>query len=108
MTPNTHSDDTLSPENCTNMAQVRAGVDATDEALIALLARRFAYMDAAARIKPDRTMVRDEERKAQVIANAVALAQSHKIPSDVIGALWEILVEGSIAHELNKWDDMRA
>ncbi|MBZ9779923.1 chorismate mutase, partial [Psychroflexus sp. CAK8W] len=46
------------------MAEVRAGVDHVDRALIALLAQRFAYMDAAARIKPERGAVRDEGRKA--------------------------------------------
>ena len=38
------------PEECTSMAQVRAGVDATDMARVSLLAQRFAYMRAAARI----------------------------------------------------------
>ena len=54
------------------MAEVRAGVDQVDRELVALLARRFAYMDAAARIKPTRDAVRDEARKAQVIANVRA------------------------------------
>ncbi|MFZ5794889.1 MAG: chorismate mutase, partial [Pseudomonadota bacterium] len=49
----------LTGPDCTNMAEVRAGVDHVDRALIALLAQRFAYMDAAARIKPERGAVRD-------------------------------------------------
>ena len=60
----------LAGPDCTTMAEVRAGVDAVDRELVALLARRFGYMDAAARIKPTRSAVRDEARKAQVIANA--------------------------------------
>ena len=67
--------DILDPEACTTMAEVRAGVDAVDRALVALLARRFGYMDAAARIKPERGQVRDEARKAQVIANVRAHAR---------------------------------
>jgi isochorismate pyruvate lyase len=54
------------------MAEVRAGIDALDAELLRLLARRFAYMRAAARIKTRREDVRDEARKAEVIANAVA------------------------------------
>src|SRR5438128_931327 len=50
----------LDPEDCSNMQEVRAGVDAVDAALIALIARRFGYMRAAARIKPVRGHVRDE------------------------------------------------
>ena len=50
----------IQPESCQTMAEVRAGVDALDQELVALIARRFAFMDAAARIKPSRDAVRDE------------------------------------------------
>ena len=90
--------------DCTTMTEVRAGVDALDRELVALLARRFAYMDAAARIKPERGHVRDEARKAQVIANARAAAESLGLPGAVIAELWEQLVEASIAYELASFD----
>ncbi len=89
------------------MQQVRAGVDATDTALLALLARRFAYMDAAARIKTDRDRVRDEARKAAVIDRAVSMAKEQDIPAETVRNMWEQLVEGSIAYELDKWDCKR-
>jgi isochorismate pyruvate lyase len=89
------------------MTDVRTGVDALDAELIALLARRFGYMRAAARIKPNRDAVRDEPRKAQVIANAVALAETQGLPAALIGSLWEQLVEGCIAYELGEWDSAR-
>ena len=47
------------PETCTSMIEVRQGVDALDRALVGLLAERQRYMDAAARIKTERTAVRD-------------------------------------------------
>jgi isochorismate pyruvate lyase len=96
--------DTIDPQDCTTMLEVRAGVDAVDRALIALLARRFGYMDAAARIKPERGQVRDEARKAQVIANACAQARAAGVPEAAIADLWERLVEASIAYELDKFD----
>lgn len=92
------------PEECQTMSDVRAGVDALDAGLVRLLARRFAYMDAAARIKPTRDRVRDEGRKAEVIANAAALAGELGIPAAVIAAMWDQLVEASIAYELEAWD----
>lgn len=94
----------LSGPECTDMAEVRRGVDAVDQALIALLARRFAYMDAAARIKPSRDTVRDEARKAQVIANARAGAVAVGIPEAPITDIWNRLVEASIAYELDAFD----
>ncbi|MDE0878236.1 MAG: chorismate mutase [Sphingomonas bacterium] len=96
--------DILPGPDCTTMAEVRRGVDAVDAELIALLTRRFAYMDAAARIKPDRAAVRDEKRKADVIANAQARAQAAGIPHEAIADIWDELVEASIAYELAAFD----
>lgn len=90
--------------DCTTMIEVRAGVDQVDRELVALLVRRFAYMDAAARIKPTRAAVRDEARKAQVIANARTAAEAAGLPGDVIAALWDQLVEASIAYEFDAFD----
>lgn len=95
---------TIPGPECTTMAQVRAGVDQVDRELIALLRRRFDYMDAAARIKPDRAAVRDEGRKAQVIANARAHAAAAGLPEAAIGQLWDALVEASIAYEFDQYD----
>ncbi len=96
-----------SPDTCETMIDVREGVDATDRELIALLERRFGYMRAAAGIKETRAAVRDEDRKASVIAAAVAEAEARGLPGDVIGDIWERLVEGSIAYEFAEWDRTR-
>lgn len=90
--------------DCMTMAEVREGVDQVDRELIALLTRRFGYMDAAARIKPERGQVRDEARKRQVIANARAAAAAAGLPADAVAALWDALVEASIAYELEAFD----
>ncbi len=90
--------------DCTTMTEVRAGVDALDRDLVALIAKRFAYMDAAARIKPERGHVRDEARKAQVIDNARAEAVRLGVPEAMVADLWETLVEASIAYELAAFD----
>ena len=92
------------PDECLTMAQVRAGIDGLDRELVALLARRFAYMRAAARIKPERAAVRDEARKAAVIAAAQAEAERLGAPAERIAGLWEMLVESSIAYEFEQWD----
>ena len=89
---------------CHTMSEVRAGVDALDRELVALLRRRFDYMEAAARIKPVRSAVRDEARKRQVIAQARAAAEEAGLPGDAIATMWETLVEASIAYELERFD----
>ncbi len=90
--------------DCTTMAQVRAGVDQVDRDLLALLRRRFDYMDAAARIKQERGAVRDEPRKAQVIAHARAGAAMLNLPEAAVADLWDRLVEASIAYEFDAFD----
>lgn len=95
------------PEQCETMAEVRAGVDQVDRELVALLVRRFGYMDAAARIKPDRAAVRDEARKAEVLDNAAREAARVGLDPDRIRAVWNELVEQSIAHEFDRWDGLR-
>jgi isochorismate pyruvate lyase len=92
------------PEQCRSMDEVRAGVDALDAELVDLLARRFAYMRAAARLKPERAQVRDEARKAEVIANARARAEALGLPGEAVALLWDRLVEASIAYEFDHWD----
>lgn len=94
-------------EDCTTMAEVRAGVDSIDRELSRLLGERFRFMEAAARIKPRRELVRDEPRKAQVIANVRAHAEADDYPPDVAAALWELLVEASISHEMERFDARR-
>jgi isochorismate pyruvate lyase len=89
------------------MTQVRAGVDSVDAQLVELLVVRFAYMDAAARIKTDRDAVRDEARKQQVLKNVQDAASGSGIPVEVVADLWERLVEASITYELDKWDAKR-
>jgi isochorismate pyruvate lyase len=99
--------DILAPADCTTMTEVRAGVDAVDRQIVALLARRFGYMDAAARIKPARDAVRDEWRKADVKSKVDSAAGAAGIDRALVERLYEDLIETSIAHELLRWDAIR-
>lgn len=92
------------PERCQTMTEVRAGLDWLDAELVGLLAKRFRYMDAAARIKQQRSEIRDEERKAAVLGHVRAHAQAAGAPSEQIVDLYDQLVELSIAYELQKFD----
>ena len=86
------------------MTEVRAGVDALDKQIVTLLGERFRFMEAAARIKPSRGEVRDEARKSQVIANVRRTAADCGVPDALIGHLYDMLIEGSIAYEFDKFD----
>lgn len=92
------------PERCQTMADVRAGVDWLDAELVSLLAKRFRFIEAAARIKQKRGEIRDEERKAIVLEQVRAHALAAGAPAEQIVDLYDQLVEASIAYELQKFD----
>src|SRR5689334_11257160 len=97
----------LEPAECNTMTEVRAGVDDVDRQVVALLKRRFGYMDAAARIKPDRAAVRDEWRKADVLAKVDESASALGVDRSLMARIYEDLIETSIAHELEVFDRNR-
>lgn len=97
--------DIVPPSECTTMIEVRAGVDDLDTRIVTMLGQRMRYMEAAARIKATRASVRDEPRKAAVIDHAGQVASTVGFPPDLARALYELLVEGSIAYELDRWDE---
>ncbi|HEY8571008.1 chorismate mutase [Phenylobacterium sp.] len=96
------------PADCTTMAQVRQGVDALDRQLVALLAERQGYMDAAARIKQDRGAVRDEARIEDVVSKVKAAAREAGLSEEIAEPVWRTLIERCIAYEFTVWDAIRA
>lgn len=99
--------DTVAPQDCQDMAEVRAGVDALDRALVALIAERARYMVAAARIKPGREAVRDEWRINDVLSKVRAEAEAKGLPVEIAEPVWRELIERSIAYEFDVYDETR-
>jgi isochorismate pyruvate lyase len=95
------------PDDCQTMAEVRVGVDALDRRLVALLAERQRYMDAAARIKADRAAVRDEARIDDVVAKVKGEARRAGLSESIAEPVWRLLIERCIAHEFEAWDRLR-
>lgn len=86
------------------MVEVRAEIDRIDRELVALIAERMTYIDAAARIKQARDAVRDEDRKADVLAKVAAASRAMGAPEALTADLWDRMVEYSIAHEFVEFD----
>lgn len=100
-------DDRKAPEDCATMVDVRQGVDALDRALVTLLAERQRYMDAAARIKPNRDAVFDQARIDDVVAKVLAAAEPAGLSRDIAEPVWRLLIDRCIAHEFGTWDQTR-
>jgi isochorismate pyruvate lyase len=101
------NDRRIRPADCTSMAEVREGVDAIDRMLVELLAERQGYMDAAARIKPDRGVVRDNARVEDVVAKVKAAAREAGLSEAIAEPVWRTLIERCIAYEFGVWDSLR-
>jgi len=100
-------DPRTAPEACASMDEVRQGVDALDRALVQLLAERQRYMDAAARIKPDRSVVHDDARIEDVVAKVLAAAVPAGLSAAIAEPVWRTLIDRCIAHEFETWDRTR-
>jgi isochorismate pyruvate lyase len=101
------TDERRPPADCTSMAEVRQGVDALDRALVALLAERQRYMDAAARIKRERGAVRDPARIEDVVAKVKACAREAGLSEAIAEPVWRMLIDRCIAYEFASWDRQR-
>ena len=101
-------DPRVDPSKCQSMAEVRQGVDALDRALVALLAERQRYMDAAARIKPNRDAVHDQDRIEDVVAKVLVSAEAHHLSPDIAEPVWRLLIDRCIAHEFAAYDRTRS
>jgi isochorismate pyruvate lyase len=95
------------PKDCASMAEVRRGVDEIDRLLVEIITRRQGYMDAAARIKPNRGAVRDEARIQQVLDNVRAHAEAAGLSWAIAEPVWRTMIERCIAHEFDVFDQTR-
>ncbi|MFC5346183.1 chorismate mutase [Brevundimonas staleyi] len=101
-------DPRVDPGECQSMVEVRQGVDALDRALVALLAERQRYMDAAARIKPNRDAVYDSDRIEDVVAKVLVSAKAHHLSPEIAEPVWRLLIDRCIAHEFSIYDRTRS
>ena len=78
-----------------------------DRALVQLLAERQRYMDAAARIKPDRSVVHDDARIEDVVQKVLAAAARAGLSPAIAEPVWRLLIDRCIAHEFEAFDRTR-
>lgn len=92
----------------TTMPEVRSAIDCLDRQIVELIATRVRFIEAAARIKTNRDMVRDEARKADVLTKVVNQASESGAPHALVEQLYEVMVEWCIAHEFVCFDAKNA
>ncbi len=97
--PRRHSADTAQ-----NMEDVRYEIDRIDRVLVALMAERQSFMDAAARIKGERAAVHDRARIEDVIAKVKAECAKAGLSPAIAEPVWRTLIDRCIAYEFESFD----
>jgi isochorismate pyruvate lyase len=86
------------------MVDVRYEIDRIDRVLVGIIAERQSFMDAAARIKPNREAVRDEARIADVLAKVFAEGRKVGLSPAIAEPVWRAMMEACIAYEFAAYD----
>ena len=93
-------------KQCENMADVRKEIDRVDRLIVPLLLERIQLIAQAGHIKTDREAVRDEWRIEDVVSKVKAEADSRGGDLGYIEDIYRHLIDYSINHEFNVWDDV--
>ena len=94
---------TIEPENCSGMDDIRIEIDNMDRDIIAILGKRFDYVKAAAKFKTSETSVRAPERFNAMLAQRRVWASSEGLSPDAIEKMYRDLVNHFINEEMSKW-----
>ena len=91
-------DGALSPQD--EIAELRGRIDALDEEIVTLLAKRQRQIERAARVKPLLDMpARVPERIDEVLARVLEAAKRDALSQELSTELWTRIIEWSIDYE---------
>lgn len=87
-------------ESQKKLAPLRKEIDLLDEALVKLIAQRFAIVDRVIEIKRNSNLPASiSERIEQVVQNAIERAKENNIPEMTVEKVWRLLIAETISYE---------
>ncbi len=95
-------------KNCQEMGEVRYEIDRLDKLLVKLMAERQGYIEAAGRIKSEKSSVRLEWRIEDVVAKVLSEAEIQGLSKRIAEPVWRQIIECCIAHEHDCWDQQHS
>jgi isochorismate pyruvate lyase len=88
------------PKDCANMGELRAAIDAMDQQIIALLAKRVSYIDRAVELKRDNGLPANiPDRVEDVVDKVRAEASRVGYDPELAEQLYRIIISWSIDRE---------
>lgn len=100
----TMTQNTIPPGQCQDLDEIRAGMDAIDREIVALISRRVAYVRAAAAFKESSVSVAAPERVAAVLKTRRQWAEAVGLSGEVIEGLYRELVTYCVGEEHKQWE----
>lgn len=94
----------IPPADCIDMKDVRGQIDRLDRILVGLLFERQGYIERAAEIKQDRSVVHDDARIEDVVAKVLTEARRVGLSAAIAEPVWRTLIARCIAHEFETFD----
>jgi isochorismate pyruvate lyase len=95
---------TTPPEDCQSLEEIRAGMDALDRQIIAILVRRVAYVKAAAKFKTTAASVAALDRVQKVLDTRRDWAEEAGLDGDVVRGLYRDIVTYCVGEEKKHWE----
>ena len=96
----------LAPDECPGLDEIRAGMDAVDREIVALIARRVDDVRNAAKFKVSSANVAAPERVASVLKTRREWGEAAGLDGDVVEGLYRRLVEYSVGEEHKRWEEL--
>jgi isochorismate pyruvate lyase len=91
------------PEQCENIAEIRAEIDRIDHDIVAALGERLKYVRAASQFKTSEASVRAVERVRNLLEQRRAWASEKGLDPEVVEKMYRDLLSFFIESELNDW-----
>ena len=92
------------PDECANIDDVRAEIDHIAQNVIALIGKRFKYVQVAAKFKTSTESVEAPERFTAMLRQRRHWAEQEGLSPDAVEKLYSALVEYFINEETAKWN----
>ena len=97
----------IEPEDCTSMDEIRVEIDKMDKDIIAILGKRFKYVEAAAKFKTSKTSVSAPERLKLMLETRRDWAVKEGLSPDAIEKMYSDLINHFIQQEMIKWQSLK-
>ena len=87
------------PSDCHTKADIRTAIDALDQDLLEIFARRQGYVRRMAELKQHPGEAFDHDRIETMVAALKDRAEAHGLEADQVEQVWRVLIDWNVAYE---------